>query len=82
MIALQQYDPGWEASGRELGWHDEGDKTLSPTSQGQFGNDYDDVSRDDDDDNVSHHQRRGGRVLNVSSVAGLYAYPGTKHLML
>ena len=55
---------------------------MSPTSQGQFGNDYDDVSRDDDDDNVSHHQRRGGRVLNVSSVAGLYAYPGTKHLML
>ena len=26
---------------------------------------------------VCHHQRRGGRVLNVSSVAGLYAYPGT-----
>ena len=43
MIASQQYDPGWEASGRELGWHDEGDKTLSPTSQGQFWNDYDDV---------------------------------------
>ena len=33
----------------------------------------------DDDDNVS--QRRGGRVLNVSSVAGLYAYPGANDLI-
>ena len=40
------------------------------------------ITKSWDYDNVSHHQRRGGRVLNVSSVAGLYAYPGTTLLML